>query len=128
VHANDMILVSVDDHLVEPPNLFEGRLPGKFADAAPRVLGSMCFPSFPGFAGRPFATAEDKELALAVTRACNDWYAFDPFAHRTRAQCAVGALRAEAGDHDVAVRSYDTGRFERSVGVSLGAFSATTNV
>ena len=32
------------------------------------VLGSMCFPSFPGFAGRLFAAADDKDLALAVTR------------------------------------------------------------
>jgi predicted TIM-barrel fold metal-dependent hydrolase len=31
-------LISVDDHLVEPPHLFEGRLPTKFADRAPRVI------------------------------------------------------------------------------------------
>ncbi|WP_067889515.1 amidohydrolase family protein [Nocardia vaccinii] len=136
MQADDMILVSVDDHLVEPPTLFDGRLPAKFAADAPRVvrqdngaevwkfngaivpniglnavagrpreeygveptafdemrpgcydihervkdmnaggvLGSMCFPSFPGFAGRLFATAEDKDLALAVTRAYNDWH------------------------------------------------------
>ena len=37
MRAEDMILVSVDDHLVEPPNLFEGRMPGRFADAAPKV-------------------------------------------------------------------------------------------
>ncbi len=36
--ANDMILISVDDHLVEPPDMFEGRLPAKFADRAPRVV------------------------------------------------------------------------------------------
>ena len=30
-------LISVDDHLVEPPHLFEGRMPAKYADAAPRV-------------------------------------------------------------------------------------------
>ena len=134
--ADDMILVSVDDHLVEPPDLFEGRMPAKFVDQAPRVirtpngddvwtfngaeipniglnavagrpkeeygieptsfeemrpgcydvherikdmnaggvLGSMCFPSFPGFAGRLFANAEDKDLALAVTHAYNDWH------------------------------------------------------
>ena len=30
------------------------------------VLGSMCFPSFPGFCGRLFAAADDKDLALAV--------------------------------------------------------------
>ena len=136
MQPEDMILVSVDDHLVEPPTLFEGRMPTKFANDAPRVirqddgsevwtfngaivpniglnavagrpreeygveptafdemrpgcydidervkdmnaggvLGSMCFPSFPGFAGRLFATHQDKELALAVTRAYNDWH------------------------------------------------------
>ena len=135
----DMILVSVDDHLVEPPTLFEGKMPTKFADEAPRVirrddgsevwtfngaivpniglnavagrpreeygveptafdemrpgcydihervkdmnaggvLGSMCFPSFPGFAGRLFATHQDKDLALAVTQAYNDWHIDD---------------------------------------------------
>jgi predicted TIM-barrel fold metal-dependent hydrolase len=31
-------LVSVDDHLVEPPHLFEGRLPTRFADRTPRVI------------------------------------------------------------------------------------------
>ncbi|MEX5712973.1 amidohydrolase family protein [Parafrankia sp. FMc6] len=134
--ADDMILVSVDDHLVEPPDVFEGRLPAKFADQAPKVvrtdegndvwtfngsvipniglnavagrpreeygveptafeemrpgcydvdervkdmnaggvLGSMCFPSFPGFSGRLFAAAKDKDLALAVSRAYNDWH------------------------------------------------------
>src|SRR3982751_1863817 len=29
---------SVDDHLVEPPHMFEGRLPQKFADRTPRVV------------------------------------------------------------------------------------------
>jgi predicted TIM-barrel fold metal-dependent hydrolase len=136
MRADDLILVSVDDHLVEPPTLFEGRLPAKFADQAPKVvrrddgsdvwtfngavipnvglnavagrpkdeygieptafdemrpgcfdiherikdmnaggiLGSMCFPSFPGFSGRLFAAADDKDLALAVLQAYNDWH------------------------------------------------------
>jgi predicted TIM-barrel fold metal-dependent hydrolase len=30
-------LISVDDHLVEPPHLFEGRMPKRFVDLAPRV-------------------------------------------------------------------------------------------
>ncbi len=38
MNANDMILISVDDHLVEPPDMFEGRLPAKFAELAPRVV------------------------------------------------------------------------------------------
>lgn len=36
--ADDLILVSVDDHLVEPPDLFDGRLPAAFADRAPHVV------------------------------------------------------------------------------------------
>jgi len=136
MQADDLILISVDDHLVEPPDMFDGRLPAKFDDVAPKVvrradgsdvwtfnntvipnvglnavagrpkeeygveptafdemrpgcydihervkdmnaagvLGSMCFPSFPGFASRLFAAAEDKELALAVVKAYNDWH------------------------------------------------------
>jgi predicted TIM-barrel fold metal-dependent hydrolase len=39
--------VSVDDHLVEPPHMFTGRVPRRFADAAPRVIedddGTECW-------------------------------------------------------------------------------------
>jgi predicted TIM-barrel fold metal-dependent hydrolase len=139
MNAEDLILVSVDDHLVEPPHMFEGRLPGRYAAQAPRVerredgsdvwtfngtvipnvglnavagrpreeygvdptafdemrpgcydvherikdmnaggvLASMCFPSFPGFSGRLFAACDDKDLALAVLRAYNDWHIDD---------------------------------------------------
>jgi len=31
-------VISVDDHVVEPPGMFEGRLPGRFADRSPRVV------------------------------------------------------------------------------------------
>ncbi|MGP8059786.1 MAG: amidohydrolase family protein [Acidimicrobiales bacterium] len=37
MHLDDLILVSVDDHVVEPPDMFDGRLPARFADQAPRV-------------------------------------------------------------------------------------------
>jgi predicted TIM-barrel fold metal-dependent hydrolase len=136
MRADDLILISVDDHLVEPPTMFDGHIPDRFRDQAPKVvrqddgadvwvfngavipniglnavagrpkeeygieptafdeiregcwniderikdmnaggvLGSMCFPSFPAFSGRLFAAADDKELALAVVRAYNDWH------------------------------------------------------
>jgi predicted TIM-barrel fold metal-dependent hydrolase len=35
--SNDYILISVDDHAIEPPDMFEGRVPSKFADKAPYV-------------------------------------------------------------------------------------------
>ena len=132
-----MILVSVDDHVVEPPDVFEHHLPAKYKDIAPAhrapcptaptagssststsrtsgstrspagrprntawtrrastssapapttckqrvldmsangVLGSLNFPSLPGFAGRLFAALDDKDAALALCRAYNDWH------------------------------------------------------
>ena len=136
MNAKELIMISVDDHVVEPPGMFEGHIPAKYADAAPKVvtqqdgsdvwtfggsvipniglnavagrpkeeygieptafdeirpgcydiherikdmnaggiLASMNFPSFPGFSGRLFAASEDKDLALAVLRAYNDWH------------------------------------------------------
>ncbi|WP_280257566.1 amidohydrolase family protein [Nocardia abscessus] len=132
---NDMILISVDDHIIEPPDMFKNHLPKRYADDAPRlvhtddgadvwkfrdtvipnvalnavagrpkeeyglepdgldeirpgcfdvderikdmnaggILASMNFPSFPGFAGRLFAT-EDPEFSLALVQAYNDWH------------------------------------------------------
>lgn len=36
--ADDFVLVSVDDHLIEPPDLFAGHLPAKYLDRAPRLV------------------------------------------------------------------------------------------
>jgi predicted TIM-barrel fold metal-dependent hydrolase len=136
MNADDLIMISVDDHVVEPPDLFREHIPARYADLAPKVvrredgsdvwmfngsaipniglnavagrpkeeygieptafdeirpgcydigerikdmsagglLASMNFPSFPGFSGRLFAAAQDKDLALAVLRAYNDWH------------------------------------------------------
>ena len=136
MNIDELILVSVDDHLVEPATLFDAHIPEQYRDLAPRivhtdvgddvwmfdgqevpylglnavagrprdeygiepmsyeemrrgcwdvhervkdmnaggVLASLNFPSFPGFAGRLFAAASDKDLALAVVRAYNDWH------------------------------------------------------
>jgi hypothetical protein len=38
------------------------------------VLGSMCFPSFVQFCGQLFARTPDKDLALAMVQAYNDWH------------------------------------------------------
>ena len=38
------------------------------------VLGSMCFPSFPQFCGQLFARTQDKQVALAMLQAYNDWH------------------------------------------------------
>jgi predicted TIM-barrel fold metal-dependent hydrolase len=136
MNAEELIMISVDDHVVEPPEMFDNHIPAKYKDAAPKVirrpdgsdvwsyggaiipniglnavagrpkeeygieptafdeirpgtydiherikdmnaggiLASMNFPSFPGFSGRVFAASKDKDLALAVLRAYNDWH------------------------------------------------------
>jgi predicted TIM-barrel fold metal-dependent hydrolase len=136
LRLEDLIMVSVDDHVVEPPDMFDGHLPAKWRDKAPRVvrkadgtdvwsydgkeipniglnavagrppeeygmeptsfdelrpgcydihervrdmnangvLGSMCFPSFPNLCGQLFARSTDKDAALAILRAYNDWH------------------------------------------------------
>jgi hypothetical protein len=38
MRAEDLILVSVDDHIVEPPDMFDGRLPAKYQDLAPKLV------------------------------------------------------------------------------------------
>lgn len=38
MNLNDLIIVSPDDHIIEPTNTFEGRVPSKYADQAPHVV------------------------------------------------------------------------------------------
>ena len=38
------------------------------------LLGSLCFPSLPGFAGRLFMALDDKDDALVLAQAYNDWH------------------------------------------------------
>ncbi len=37
MHIDDMIMVSVDDHVVEPPHLFDDVLPARYAELAPKI-------------------------------------------------------------------------------------------
>ena len=38
MNREDMILISVDDHIIEPPDMFVNHLPSKYADDAPRLV------------------------------------------------------------------------------------------
>jgi predicted TIM-barrel fold metal-dependent hydrolase len=136
MNVEDMIMVSIDDHVVEPPDMFKNHVPDKWKDEAPKsiqdengyerwwfqgnsmgtiglnavvgwpneewglnpstfaemrpgaydihqrirdmnrngILASMCFPSFAGFSARYFQEAKDKDLALIMLKAYNDWH------------------------------------------------------
>jgi predicted TIM-barrel fold metal-dependent hydrolase len=38
MNRDDMILISVDDHIIEPPDMFVNHLPSKYLDDAPRLV------------------------------------------------------------------------------------------
>ena len=38
MQKDDLILISVDDHIIEPPDMFAGRLPAKYAADAPQLV------------------------------------------------------------------------------------------
>jgi predicted TIM-barrel fold metal-dependent hydrolase len=133
---DDMILVSIDDHMIEPPDMYKNHVPAKWLDEVPKVvrndkgvdewvfqgertatpfgmaatvgwppeewgfnpgsyselrpgcfdvhervrdmnvngvLASMCFPTMAGFNARTFHESRDKEIALVMLQAYNDW-------------------------------------------------------
>ena len=55
--VDDLILVSVDDHVVEPPNVFEGRLPAKYVDLAPQFITRADGTSAWRYEGQDWATS-----------------------------------------------------------------------
>jgi hypothetical protein len=38
MQMDDMILVSIDDHMIEPPDLFTNHVPDKWRDEMPKVV------------------------------------------------------------------------------------------
>jgi predicted TIM-barrel fold metal-dependent hydrolase len=38
MRAEDLIIVSIDDHLIEPPDMFDNHVPAKYADQAPKLI------------------------------------------------------------------------------------------
>ena len=68
-------LVSVDDHLVEPPWLFEGRMPRALADRAPKVVQNDDGTQMWVFDGKSY---EQLGLNAQVGRADRDNITFEP--------------------------------------------------
>ncbi len=38
IGADDLILISVDDHVIEPPDVFVNHLPPKYLERAPKLI------------------------------------------------------------------------------------------
>ena len=126
LEVDDLILVSVDDHLIEPPDLFVNHLPAMYLDRAPKLLRNdegddvwtfgtvvMETAALNAVAGRP---KEDygmepqslDEINKVTHENAMRWYSFDPFSHVPKAEATVGALRRRSAGHDVSVVSRST--------------------
>lgn len=78
MNLDDMILVSVDDHIIEPPDLFENHIPAAYKDRAPKLvfdeeLGAMTWAWEGGRSVTAFINA-------VVTLPKEEW-GFDPATH-----------------------------------------------
>jgi predicted TIM-barrel fold metal-dependent hydrolase len=70
----------------------------------------------------------DDELDKITHLNAMKWYSYDPFSHIPKEEATVAALRAKAADHDVKIRPFDKGRFERHhQGIDLGNMVQTAN-
>ncbi len=75
ITPEDMVLVSIDDHTIEPPDMFERFVEGKFVDAAPKIViddrTGDCFWEYAG--------ARLPNIGLgAVAGRPNDEWGFEP--------------------------------------------------
>ena len=73
------------------------------------------------------AGVSDVEIDKVTWQNACRWYSFDPFEHRTRAQCTVGALRAHAHDVDTTPRDYGSERHGQEMEHNAGRFMGQTS-
>ena len=90
-------IVSVDDHVIEPPNLWQDRLPARFKAEGPRVERHAC--THMGYVGGRFS------FELGDDGTPCDWWRFEKLMiPRTRVESAIGYDRA---DVTVSPTTYD---------------------
>jgi predicted TIM-barrel fold metal-dependent hydrolase len=66
------------------------------------------WPESPERLAPSLAGCTPEEVAMITHENAMRWFSFDPFAHRSKSDCTVGALRQTATDWDVAIRDLDT--------------------
>jgi len=105
MQADEMILVSCDDHVVEPRDMFEGHVPGRWREQAPRSV--IKENGIETWVFQRLANKSSNKISWQNT--CR-LFQFGPFAHTPMTQANVGALRALAADVDTTVRSKEEWR------------------
>src|SRR5581483_10169930 len=86
-------IISVDDHIVEPPGLWQDRLPARFRDRAPRVERHYGFLDWE--AGGKVQFHDDPDRSSPRARWCDHWVYDDP--RRNRPGWATADRRRPSG-------------------------------
>ncbi len=71
MQMEDMILISIDDHAIEPPNMYENHVPAKYKDKAPKVVRNAAGIDQWIFQGE--ATSTPFGMAATVGWPAEDW-------------------------------------------------------
>jgi predicted TIM-barrel fold metal-dependent hydrolase len=82
------------------------------------------WPNAPEALWEVMSSLSDEDIERITHLNAMDWYSYNPFEHLDRADCTVGALRAQAAGHDVSIRSMTTGRHSSEPKISLREFAA----
>jgi predicted TIM-barrel fold metal-dependent hydrolase len=131
--ADELTLFSVDDHVIEPPNVWQDRLPAKYRDVGPRVVVLETGPDNPLIpkkqkehvvhreGGIEFWAYEDTLIPMAGLQAVagkhREEYGFDPVNFsEMRAGCFEPQARVEDMDLDGIVASLSFPSYPRFAG------------
>lgn len=94
MRTEDLILVSIDDHVVEPADMFDRHVPDKYRGQAPESV----------LAEFNDAGVTDDEMHKITWQNTARFFDYDPFRHISKSDASVGALRALSPDVDTTTR------------------------
>ena len=74
------------------------------------------------------AELNDDEIEKVTWQNAARWYQFDPFEHRPRSECTVGALRAQAADVDTTPREYGAADHTHTLAAGANQFLGSQEI
>ena len=96
MQMNDMVIISVDDHITEPPTVFDNQLSGKDYETAPKMKLAANGANFWEYQGKRM-----RNVALnSVTGRVKEEYGFEP-THLDQLRKGCWDVDARVGDMDV---------------------------
>ena len=93
MNSDDMVMVSIDDHIIEPADMFEGHVPASYKDRAPRYVETDDLRGYWDFQGQPTGAAG----LNAVASWPHEEWGFDP----------IGFPEMRPGTYDLDLRVRD---------------------